>query len=87
MHEKDWNFPQGRFLSYLLGSPEQELAPLYVILNAAPQAIAFKLPALAEFRRWELLLDTTHPAGAPIRSAEKFHHAPPRCVLAFGGAR
>ncbi|HMF25132.1 MAG TPA: glycogen debranching protein GlgX [Pseudolabrys sp.] len=87
MHEKDWNFPQGRFLSYLLGSPEQELAPLYVILNAAPQAIAFKLPALAEFRRWELLLDTTHPAGAPIRSAEKFHHAPPRCVLAFAGAR
>jgi len=87
MHEKDWNFPQGRFLSYLLGPLEPELAPLYVILNAAPHAIAFKLPALAEFRRWELLLDTTHPAGAPIRSAEKFHHAPPRSVVAFAGAR
>ena len=36
MTEADWNFPEGRFLAYVLNSIEPGDAPLYIVLNAAP---------------------------------------------------
>ena len=40
MTEQDWNFPEGRFLAYVLGPDEQGQAPIFIVLNAAPEAIA-----------------------------------------------
>jgi glycogen operon protein len=84
MTEQDWNFPEGRFLSYLLGSPEQGEPPLYIVLNAAPETIEFTLPTLPGYGRWTMLLESTpgprtgedHGAGAKLQ-------AQPRSVLAF----
>jgi isoamylase len=85
MQEEDWNFPEGHFLSYLLSAPKRGGSPLYIVLNAAPQVIDFKLPVLAEFPRWDMLLDTTHPSGAPGRSPDRVMQAPARSVLVFAG--
>ena len=46
MTEQDWNFPEGRFLSYVLGPIEPGAPSLYIVLNAAPEAIEFTFPAL-----------------------------------------
>ena len=39
MSEQDWNFPDGRFLSYVL-APAKAIsgAPLYIVLNGAERA-------------------------------------------------
>ncbi len=87
MTEQDWNFPEGRFLSYVLGPLEESNPPLFIVLNAAPEAIEFTLPKLPEYKEWTRLLDTTkaqqegisYPSGA---TAE----APARSLLAFMGA-
>jgi glycogen operon protein len=58
MKDEDWNFPEGRFLSYVLGSAEHGQAPIFIVLNAAPEEIAFKLPKLPEYKSWHQLLNT-----------------------------
>ena len=87
MQEQDWNFPEGRFLAYVLGSTEEAQAPIFVVLNAAPEAIAFKLPKMPEYRNWQQVLNTadskqTVADFAPGSDA----NAPPRTVLAFAGS-
>jgi isoamylase len=87
MKEADWNFPEGRFLAYILNAVEPGELPLYVVLNAAPDAISFKFPELPPYKNWRLLLET---APKP-RSDQRFGcgatlQAPPRSVLAFAGA-
>ncbi len=57
MQETDWNFPEGRFLAYVLG-PAAQAPALYIALNAAPQAIDFSLPKLPDYSSWKLLLNT-----------------------------
>jgi isoamylase len=87
MKETDWQFPESRFVAYVLAPVEAGRAPLFIVLNAAPEEIAFKLPRLAEYKSWRCLLNTADPketraefgAGADTR-------APPRAVLAFAGA-
>ena len=59
MKESDWKFPEGRFLSYVLGPMEQGQAPIFIVLNAAPEEIAFKLPKMTEYKNWQLVLNTT----------------------------
>jgi glycogen operon protein len=86
MKEHDWKFPQGRFLSYVLNAVEPGEAPLYVVLNAATDAIGFTFPGLPGYRRWEVLVETTPKQ----RTGEQFAagsalQAPPRSVLAFAG--
>ncbi|HEU0083134.1 MAG TPA: glycogen debranching enzyme GlgX, partial [Bradyrhizobium sp.] len=87
MKEQDWNFPEGRFLSYVLGPHEKGQAPIFIVLNAAPEAIAFKLPRMPGYKSWERVLDTTDSE----QKAENFAsgadmEAPPRSVLAFAGS-
>ena len=87
MTDRDWNFPNGRFLSYVLGPDARGLPPLFLVLNAAPEAIAFTLPAVPECFHWTSVLDTagaakvsgTHLAGARLT-------VPGRSVLVFSGA-
>ena len=88
MTEHDWNFPEGRFLSYVLGPVGEGGAPLYVVLNAAPQAIEFMLPKVPPCSRWTACLDTSpHPRlGAELTSGAKAH-AQPRSILVFAGSR
>jgi isoamylase len=87
MTEQDWNFPEGRFLSYVLGAVRDGDAPLYVVLNAAPQAIEFMLPNLPPYSRWTACLDTSTPPrlGAELTSGSKAH-AQPRSILVFSGS-
>jgi isoamylase len=87
MTEQDWNFPEGRFLSYMLGPVGEAGAPLYVVLNAAPQAIEFMLPKVPPYSRWTACLDTSPQPrlGAELTSGAKAH-APPRSILVFSGS-
>jgi glycogen operon protein len=87
MTESDWNFPEGRFLSYVMGSLEPGGSAIFIVLNAAREEIAFKLPKMTEYKSWQQILNTTEarlnsvdfPPGADSK-------APPRAVLAFAGA-
>jgi len=58
MKESDWKFPEGRFLAYVLGPMEQGQAPIFIVLNAAPEEIAFKLPKMNEYKSWQQVLNT-----------------------------
>ncbi len=88
MVEKDWQFPEGRFLAYVLGPAEPGGEPVYVVLNAAPEPIVYTLPKLPEYARWTLLLDTTIASGGETatRLSGTDGKAPPRSVLVFAGA-
>jgi glycogen operon protein len=84
MTEADWKFPEGRFLSYVLGPIEPGGPSLYIVLNAAPQPIKFTFPALRPGGRWQPVLNT----AAEIKDSEAFapghnQSAPARSVLAF----
>jgi glycogen operon protein len=87
MKESDWNFPEGRFLSYVLGPMEQGQAPIFIVLNAAPEEIAFKLPRTSEYKSWRQVLNTA--IGKQVSAdflAGADSKAPPRAVLAFAGS-
>jgi isoamylase len=86
MTAEDWNFPDGRFLSYVLGPLEPGQSPLYVVLNAASQAIGFTLPTVPESTRWTALLNTVREAELEqeFLSGSKVQ-APARSVLVFSG--
>src|SRR5205807_4226183 len=89
MTAQDWAFPEGHFLSYVLGPLDADGAPLFIVLNAAEKAIEFVLPAWSGCVRWSCALVTVafgqgsdgagYQLGAPCE-------APPRSVSAFVGA-
>jgi isoamylase len=86
MTEADWNFPEGRFLSYVLGPVEPDGAALYIVLNAALETIEFRLPTLSLFNQWTVALDTAQDAqlGKALASGSLLQ-AMARSVLAFSG--
>jgi len=87
MKESDWNFPEGRFLAYVLGPLEPGGSAIFIVLNAAPEEIAFKLPKMTEYKSWQQILNTTE---ARLNTVDFLpgadSKAPPRSVLAFAGA-
>jgi len=86
MKEQDWNFPEGRFLSYVVGPAEPEQAPIFIVLNAAPETIPFKMPKLPAYKSWQQLLNTadgTQMSAIFVSGSDAT--APPRSVLAFAG--
>jgi glycogen operon protein len=86
MKDEDWKFPEGRFLSYVLGPLEQGQPPIFIVLNAAPEEIAFKLPAMLDYKSWQQVLNTkdvVQTTAEFIPGTET--KAPPRSVLAFAG--
>ena len=87
MKEEDWNFPEGRFLAYVLGPIEHGKAPIFIVLNAAPEEIAFKLPQMPEYKSWQQLLNTADvkQMAADFPSGSETT-APPRSVLVFSGS-
>jgi glycogen operon protein len=87
MTEQDWNFPEGRFLSYMLAGSERGEAALYIVLNGAAEAIAFILPDVDGCHRWTTLLDTASKQQPGKEFAAGLQlQAWPRSVLAFAGA-
>jgi len=87
MKEQDWNFPEGRFLAYVLGLPEPGHAPIFIVLNAAPEAIAFTLPKMPEYKSWQQVLNTVDVKQKVADFASgSGTSAPPRSVLAFAGS-
>jgi glycogen operon protein len=89
MTDRDWKFPEARYLSYVLGPPGEHGTAVFVVLNAAEQPIDFVLPAWPRCSRWLCMLATeTMPAkgaGADYRVGAHCE-APPRSVLVFEGA-
>jgi len=86
MKEEDWKFPEGRFLAYVLGPAGKEQGPIFVVLNAAPEEIAFKLPKMPEYKSWRQVLNTAETTQASVDFASGADSkAPSRSVLAFAG--
>jgi isoamylase len=87
MKESDWNFPEGRFLAYVLSPMEQGQPPIFIVLNAAPEEIPFNLPKMSEYKSWKQVLNTAEPRQASAEFASGADtKAPPRSVLAFAGS-
>jgi glycogen operon protein len=87
MKESDWKFPEGRFLSYVLGPVEQGQAPIFIVLNAAPEEIAFKLPVMTDYKSWQQVLSTADAKQTTADfAAGRDAKVPPRSVLAFAGS-
>ncbi len=88
MTEQDWNFPEGRFLSYVLGPIEKEQAPLFIVLNAAPEPIEFTLPTIPDHNTWTMILNTAPGSnlGQHLPAASK-SKAPGRSVLLYSGSK
>jgi glycogen operon protein len=87
MTQQDWNFPDARFLSYVLAPVEQGQPSLYIVLNAARETIAVTLPRLPECQTWTAIINTASQA----QTGEEFAagstiQAPTRCVLVFSEA-
>ena len=87
MKEADWKFPEGRFLAYVLAPVKPETVPIFIVLNAAPEEITFKLPKLSDYKSWRQVLNTADSKKSAAEFASGADtKAPPRAVLAFAGA-
>jgi glycogen operon protein len=87
MGEADWNFPDGRFLAYVLAEAREGGEPLYVVLNGADEAVEIVFPEWPGIGRWKGVLDTANGQQAPgAQTPGAKFDAQPRCVLAFAGA-
>jgi isoamylase len=86
----DWNFQDAHFLSYVLAATDGGTPPLYIVLNAASQAIEIELPSVSYGALWTLLLNTAEDIPGD-RVGKDFAagmttQAPARSVLIFTGA-
>lgn len=58
MTDDDWNFPGGKFVSYVLAGPKEGDAPLYIILNGADHDVEVTFPTWEGSPKWKNLIDT-----------------------------
>jgi glycogen operon protein len=58
MTQADWAFAEARFLSYVLAPIDSSGAPLYIVFNAAAEAIEFVLPKWPACATWARMLAT-----------------------------
>ena len=58
MTEDDWNFPDSRFVSYVLAAPDQNGAPLFIIINGADADLEVTFPEWPGATHWRNVLDT-----------------------------
>ena len=88
MKDDDWNFPEGRFLAYILAAPEDNGDPLFLVFNAAAEGIDVTLPTWRHVARWACVLDTAQNAVLAERNAEppgSTFTAPATSILVFAG--
>jgi glycogen operon protein len=87
MTDQDWNFAEGRFLSYILTPVEDSPGALFIVLNAAAEPVAFTMPSEPAGNKWACVLATVplrdekgsalecqpgKPCRAPARSVTVF---------------
>ena len=70
----------------MLGPVNAGEPPLFVVLNAAPEPIGFRLPDMPEYRRWRRILNTADDDTDAEFSRHAETEAPPRVVLVFEGS-
>jgi isoamylase len=86
MTPEDWHFPEGRFLSYVLGPLEKGQPPLYIVLNAASEEIDFVLPMVPNVGHWTARLNTAASQDQQDSAPGATLQAPARSVLVFSGS-
>jgi glycogen operon protein len=71
----------------VLAPVERDRPPIFIVLNAAPEAIKFTMPKMSEYKSWQQLLNTADvkQATAEFSSANEAT-APPRSVMVFSGS-
>jgi glycogen operon protein len=86
-NEQDWRFPDGKFLAYVLAPSGDSPGPLFIVLNAANEEIAFVLPYWKGSAHWERMVVTVEGKADGRVSAKPGERlmAPPRSVTAFAG--
>ncbi len=87
MNEQDWNFAEGRFLSYVLAGDQQH-APLFIVINAAGNGVELILPGWTGIGGWSRLLDTSNDDSFQVSddlTPGISLTAPPLSVLVFAG--
>ena len=87
MLEQDWNFPDSRFLSYVLAGQQEGGTALLIVLNGADEDVELSFPEWPGVGRWQNLLDTSNgaPHSEELPPGNKWI-ARARSVLAFAGA-
>ena len=88
MTQADWAIAEARFLSYVLAPVEPAGAPLYVVLNAAPEAAEIVLPKWPGCSAWARILATVVDNNDLVDSKIKIgvkHLAPAQSVTVFAG--
>ncbi len=88
MTQADWAIAEARFLSYVLAPVEPTGVPLYVVLNAAPEAAEVVLPKWPGCSAWARILatvvDNNDLGDCKIKVGVK-HLAPAQSVTVFAG--
>ena len=85
MKESDWNFPDGRFLSYVLAPLTQSGEPLFIVLNGADHEVEAIAPDWPGAKSWRPVLDTSDCERPDTLRVGEAWTTPARCVLAFIG--
>ncbi len=86
MGEPDWNFPDGRFLSYVLAPPESGGEPAFIVLNGADDDVEITFPEWPNVGRWQNVLDTSiGPAEHDPVATGGHWTSRSKSVLAFAG--
>ena len=86
MSEADWNFPDGRFLAYVLGALSKGGQPLLIALNGADDPVDLTGPQWPNVTRWQCLIDTANGQSNSAALEVGGHwSAQPRSALAFAG--
>jgi glycogen operon protein len=87
MGEGDWNFPDGRFLSYVLAAVHEKGQPLFIVLNGADEAVDVTFPEWPNTAQWQRVLDTSDgQSNADAGKPGETWSAQARAILAFAGA-
>jgi glycogen operon protein len=86
MSDSDWNFSEGRFLSYVLAPLTPGGVPLFIVLNGADQEVEAVAPEWPEVTWWQPVLDTSDRERADNLRVGEPWTTPARCVLAYAGA-
>ena len=83
MGEADWNFPDGRFLAYVLGAVTEGGEPLLVVLNGADEAVDITGPEWPAVARWERVIDTANGQSnsATLELEDNGRRSPGPCWL------
>jgi glycogen operon protein len=90
MKEEDWTYPDARYLAYVLGPIEPQGAPIFIVLNAAPETVRYVMPGWADFTKWEQLLATAISGAEQseqVIEAGAERNAEARSITVYGGLR